>query len=187
MFTDTAASLDERVRYSEDYSDLPEGWQYLGAGISRIAFRGPDGLVYKTCGGDDWQSKHEALMAEKLRNDPTLPLWCYIPEVHYDERHAVVVTEFCGTEAPPKECYNGARENFWCCSMCDGSLSEWEAEHRIVKGEDGGCSTCGYKVCWYERAKSLRAWGVGDMHPDNVRIVPDGDECILVVIDLGCD
>jgi hypothetical protein len=33
--------------YGPSFEVLPEGWMMLGMGISRVAFRGPDGFVYK--------------------------------------------------------------------------------------------------------------------------------------------
>lgn len=35
------------TNFHTDFSILPEGWTLAGAGTSRYAFRGPDGVIYK--------------------------------------------------------------------------------------------------------------------------------------------
>lgn len=43
---------------------LPEGWTYLGSGVSRAAFLGPDGWVYKF--GSTWANDGEVNAAQRL-------------------------------------------------------------------------------------------------------------------------
>jgi hypothetical protein len=46
-----------QTRFDED--NVPEGFKYLGHGASRMAFLGPDGVVYKRpYGGDEWDRDH---------------------------------------------------------------------------------------------------------------------------------
>jgi len=42
------------------YSDLPDGWEYLGAGISRAVFKGPDGVAYKVLTGNYYNQANES-------------------------------------------------------------------------------------------------------------------------------
>lgn len=51
--------------------DLPEGWTYLGTGVSREAFRGPDGNVYKI--GQSSVNETEATLSNWLRVNRPMP------------------------------------------------------------------------------------------------------------------
>jgi hypothetical protein len=45
----------------------PHGWEFLGSGVSRIAFRGPDGWVYKLAKGTNSQSYDEHALVRHFR------------------------------------------------------------------------------------------------------------------------
>ena len=49
---------DKYLHLSHDFSVLPEGWSLAGAGTSRVAFKGPDGVVYKVSQDFFWQTTH---------------------------------------------------------------------------------------------------------------------------------
>lgn len=42
-----SAEKENLMIYGPSFEVLPEGWTFLGAGISRVAFLAPDGFVYK--------------------------------------------------------------------------------------------------------------------------------------------
>lgn len=58
--------FDEWIEIHEVYDGmiLPEGWKFLGAGISRHAFLGPDGWVYKI--GSEYSNTREVETSQIL-------------------------------------------------------------------------------------------------------------------------
>lgn len=77
----------------------PKGWKRIGSGISRTAFLGPDGAVYKVeqyYDPENFQSN--AGEAETLRNHllTRLPLGCRLPRYTYYELdgRGVMVMEY---------------------------------------------------------------------------------------------
>lgn len=85
--------------------NVPDGWKYLGCGVSRVAYLGPDGMVYKVgnrqC--NDSEAKAAAWFKDKFGPIPgTL-----IPDfIHHDEvgtpQQSVIETVYL----PPDETYD---------------------------------------------------------------------------------
>lgn len=128
---------------------VPEGWKLLGAGSSRTAFLGPDGLVYKVPSwGDTFQNRNEANVVWAWRKRTDLPTWCIIPRAHFDTETGVTVMEYHeGTQ--PK---------------CDGYR--------------GGCE-CGQAVCWRYRLGELSNLGWSDTQTANAVLTRDGNVVII--------
>jgi len=86
----------------------PRGWKRLGAGSSRTAYLGPDGLVYKVSSwGDYFQSKNEAKVVWAWRKRNDLPEWCVIPRAYFHAETGVEVMEYFEGSQPPCDQYFG--------------------------------------------------------------------------------
>ena len=71
-----------RYYLESDYScnPIPKGWEELGSGISRTAYLGPDGVVYKC--GEDYANLNDARTSARCRK-MNMPKGWRIPLVHY--------------------------------------------------------------------------------------------------------
>ena len=117
-----------------------DGFVFLGAGVERTVWLGPDGMVYKIDddGNANW---NEWRHATKYRRSTDLPCWIYIPEVAYDSRTGIAVCEYVRGNEPPAcweecmcqydPCYYGVMmDAFDYCNLGDGH----EGNCRVVEG-----------------------------------------------------
>lgn len=83
---------------------VPEGWVYLGRGISRIAYLGPDSVVYKV--GDNISNSTEMRQA-RILDALGLPEGFGVPKMHgwNIEDKFIVAAEFMGSDEPFWEDY----------------------------------------------------------------------------------
>jgi hypothetical protein len=106
------------------WSDAPEGWRKLGSGSSRVAFLGPDNIVYKVCGFEDTiQSRSESAVVWQWRKRTDLPEWCIIPRAYFHEETRVEAMEYFEGSQPRCErwhCECGQEE---CWRLRLGELS----------------------------------------------------------------
>jgi hypothetical protein len=88
-------NIDAIKGYNRWAPVVPEGWTKLGAGSSRTAFLGPDGLVYKVSEYEDYfQNRNEGKVVWTWRKRADLPSWAIVPRAHFDEDSGVLVMEY---------------------------------------------------------------------------------------------
>jgi hypothetical protein len=107
---------------------LPEGWELVGCGCSRIAFRGPDGLIYKliVCGArtnyqqtDEW-SNYQILARHTMPDGFRIP---WMEQVKVLGGYQVnVVEEIVDDDDVSKE--DKESDGFWG-EMTDSAMHEF--------------------------------------------------------------
>lgn len=88
-------------------NSLPEGWTFLGSGISRWAFLAPDGWVYKF--GEEYSNEAEVRNAQRL----------YLEQ---DDTLRVPWVEFCGQYGE------------WTVIRCEYICGEWQTASDYYDG-----------------------------------------------------
>lgn len=168
-----------RARYDEwgNYNsgiELRTGWVKLGSGVSRTAYLGPDGNVYKVDNvtwhgpapsayySNDNRSEWMAILTHQERAD--IPAWVMIPDAHLFTlgKFAVMCMEVIDTSA---------KFNSWC-DAANGRQCD-------CKGLDYFKF---YPRCTADIFRDLQAAGFDDVHNDNYWLQIDGR---VAVVDVG--
>src|SRR6266496_3685209 len=92
---DLSQSHDNAVVAAEfesgSYRPLPIGWRRLGSGVYRIAFRGPDGLVYKVEKNGSWNTANEAKVFQYWKDNN----YSFAPDFRYwPDANVMVMPEY---------------------------------------------------------------------------------------------
>ncbi|WNN94817.1 hypothetical protein SEA_PHREDRICK_264 [Streptomyces phage Phredrick] len=145
--------------------ELPEGWKFLAAGVSRRAYLSPSGVVYKVQRNpeSDYQgNKGEHETAERVRKSGDVR-GAYIPRTS--------LYKVPGSWVIALEYMNGIRGD-----------EHWEMY--CYPGERCRCAFPGYVRCASAIKRELQnKLGLSDLHNENVLWVPS--QRVWAVVDLG--
>ncbi|QIN94185.1 hypothetical protein PP459_gp048 [Streptomyces phage Wakanda] len=152
------------IEYDE-YCEItpPEGWEYLGDGAYRFAFRSPSGVVYKIENEDGRYYGHnhrEYVNIQRCKKSPVKG-W-RVPEASFFE----VPGQGQLVDVIAMEYVSGGDD-----THCNKSFSF--GQQMCTCGKPGG--RCTAQV--WEEVRS--AWGIQDVHSGNIRIDDDGTRVLI--------
>lgn len=160
LFMAWQAQMQGDFRYGEP-PPLISGWKNLGRGCSRIAYLGPDGVVYKVGWGDGGANEALAYAIKGMIDHPTFAIPA-ASSFTFDGAEGLITVgavEYCGED----ECGDFEQE------YCDCDLDEYDCD-------------CGFDPDYYCSAETF--FGTSDLHAGNLRWYKGKIYCI----DLGsCD
>lgn len=140
---------------------LPDGWRYIGEGISRFAYLSPEGVVYKV--GSDFSNEWEFENFSRLMVDYHYIMQTTrfrIPKMAL--YHVGVDTVIAAEYVPNKGKFDCARNYYYGNDFC----------------------SCNQPICYHDMVDVIEATlGISDIHFDNVHIDSEGN---FWVIDLEC-
>jgi hypothetical protein len=139
---------------------VPSGWKYIGAGITRSAYLGPDGFVYKVAHAWDYWNINEARAMRNFRTDP------FLASIDVTTPRATLWTVEGG--------------KVLALDYID-KAGEVECDYNYLDREKAPCS-CGASPCYGELMQTLYEYGIADMFPENIHLAADGK---YYLIDLG--
>jgi len=156
----------------------PDGWEFIGDGAYRYAFRSPSGVVYKIENEDGEYEAHNHREYENIQRCNQIPVQGWrVPEASYFEipRQSGAVTRVIAMEYVPGPDDTLCRKSFQYSS------------YNMARGIQYECS-CGSPggECVAERWQQIKdAWGILDVHTGNVRVEADGTRVLIDVADVS--
>lgn len=161
------------IQHNEDWETLaPEGWEFLGEGAYRCAFRSPSGVVYKIENEDGEYEGHNCREFENIKRLKQIPVQGWrVPEatIYCIDGQNVIAMEFIA----------GGDDDI----LCQKSF-EYQSYNKFL-GRKYSC-TCGKPngrcvgEIWGD---ILEAWGIADVHKGNIRIEENGTRVLIDVAD----
>jgi hypothetical protein len=169
-----AAELVEFGIEHDEHWDViaPEGWEFLGDGAYRYAFRSPSGVVYKIENEDGEYEGHNNREFENIQRCKLIPVQGWrVPEatVYHVNGHDVIAMEYIA----------GGESDI----LCQKSF-EYRTYNRL-SGRKYKC-TCGkpkgrcIAEVWHDISE---AWDIEDIHTGNIRIEENGTRVLIDVAD----
>jgi hypothetical protein len=162
-----AKEIFEFYHSTKDDEAVPSGWEFIGSGVTRSAYLGPDGIVYKVAHSWPVWNITEAKWMKLLRNAPDLvPLGVTTPH-----------TTLWKTRQINKEQHNVLAMDY----IAKTQEVECAYDHFDTLPKRCNCKPEG-RMCFGLLLQHLYESGIEDMFPENVHYAADGK---FYLIDLG--
>jgi hypothetical protein len=140
----------------------PEGWEVLGEGAYRVAFRSPSGVVYKRENEDGKYYGHNCREWENIQRLKRIPVqgWRVPESTLYSVKVSGPEVSIIAME------YVSGESDVHCYTV-------WGDKHPCTCGSPSGRCTA---EVWLDMRE---AWGIGDVHTGNIRVEEDGTRVLI--------
>ncbi len=169
-----AATLAEYdIEYDGGFEVIPpEGWEFIGDGAYRWAFRSPSGVVYKLENEDGEFEGHNCREFENIQRCKLIPVQGWrVPEasVYKAGGRNIIAMEYIPGGVNDKMCQKSFEQNSY--NKRSGR------KYKCTCGKPRGRCTA---EVWYDIRE---AWDIEDIHTGNIRVEEDGTRVLIDVAD----
>lgn len=161
------------INYDEYFEiNSPDGWEFIGEGAYRFAFRSPSGVVYKIENEDGEHEHHNNREFDNIQRCKLIPVQGWrVPDatVYHVNGRDVIAMEYIDGGESDTHCQKTFEYNSW--------NRRAGRKYKCTCGKPKG--RCIAKV-WRD---AVKAWDIEDIHTGNIRIDDNGTRVLIDVAD----